>query len=251
MTKIQSSREKDINNLLHDLLGNPAKYIDDDLLYNSKTRRGIEKKETLSRIKSMDEEKQEKLYKILSFYKFKSIASSAIEKNKEQCNFSGYAADNELLLGLVSIIDWLACGEENCRGGFLNRFNEFLRENLVENNDWKSFKKMISSLSVQNKRGEIIKLTDYPLGRNNGRSCSGPVILCKFACYVYEVRSYVVHYACLGGMYQYGISFSINNDTGKVNKSFTILKPEMVRNVLWKAIFAYFGLSDICVNKYK
>lgn len=246
MSKNQFNIEKNINDLLHKLLGNLG-VSDDDILYNSKSRKGINKKESMVKIELMNKDMKDKFCKILLFYQCMRRASEGMKEISKENRFAEHAVDNELLLGLVSIIDWLAYSSQYAKcTGFLEKFNAFLERNLKkDNDDYRKIKKMLENLSIKNKEDKTIKLSDY-----HPRKERSSDLLYKFGCYVYEIRSYFVHYATLGGMYRYNIDFSISN-TMEVDKIVRMLKPEMVRNILWKAVFLYFGLGDICVIRYK
>ncbi len=212
MNDIAERQIIELNNLLHKLLGLEG----EDIL----ARRAPEL--TLDYFRNSSKENIKKIYQILHFYYPSWIAYNTILKSDDKYN--EYSSNNELLLALTSIIDWLA-NPLNEKTNYKKRFISYLEQNLSK-----------EELNALLKDSHIIK-TD---GKTEKLSS-----LKAFAQYIYEVRSVIVHRAELGGMYPYNFDFHIDRNAGKIiNKKVTI-NPKDFRRFLWKAIFHSLSLEII------
>lgn len=111
--------------------------------------------------------------------------------------------------------------------GCSQKFISFIRKNLSEN--------------------ELKELTkNYIISRKKGKNKTKELkTLKRFAEYVYEIRSLIVHNAELGGIYPYPIKFNFNSEKRQVDNVLTMIHPAIFRRLLWKAIFNSLGLNII------
>lgn|GEM_PF-5488314 len=125
----------ELNGLLHKLLGIEGiefcgkEIIGEDFLAE---KRGsdyftLNKQKTLETLKKGSSDILLKLYRILHFYYPRWIAYSAIHQSDDK--YKDYSANNQLLFGLTSIIDWL---NESKRGHYTEGFSNFLKKNLSQ-----------------------------------------------------------------------------------------------------------------------
>jgi len=247
MNTFPENEIKEVNDMLHKLLGNgwiklniygkevmlPGENIL-GRLENSSTIKMFEKKETLDLLNKCSDEKYLNIYRFLSFYYPRWIAYRVIKESDDY--YSEFSANNELLIALTSIIDRMAnkiYKESRCdklinilRGksqvGPTKKFVNFINGNLDKTDTEKMFKG--SKIYKKSKRINITNLK-------------------KFARYVYNIRSKVVHEAELGGIYPYNVSFKF--DGSKIDKMTFMLTPKVFRKLLWKAIFNYLDLRII------
>jgi len=201
---------KNTNNLLWKVLGPEGENI-------------LSKRETeiLGLLKSTTNGIYLKIFQIISFYYPRQIASNAIKESDDHYNES--SSNNELLLAITSIIDWLA-NARNEKRGWTKRFINFLERNLEK----KEINVLVENFYIKDDDGDR-KLKD----------------LKDFARYVYRTRSLVVHNAELHGIYPFNISFDLNLKTNKVSNIIYMIKPEDFRRLLWKAILNSLGLEII------
>lgn len=170
-------------------------------------------------IKSLKNDDYLKLYKVINFYYPRWIAYNVI-KYSDDTNRE-FSSNNQLLLALTSIIDYLA-NENKEKHGWTKRFVSFLERNLK--------KSEINNLINQAKIYRGSKLDELK-DLNN------------FAKYIYEVRSLVVHDAELGGIYPYNLNLNFLNN-GLVDAQ-SMIRPDVFRRLLWKAILKDFKLNII------
>ncbi len=179
----------------------------------------INRDKSLEMIKLLTNNDYLNLYKIINFYYSRWIAYSLIKEGND--TNSEFSSNNQLLLALTSIIDYLA-NKNKEKHGWTKRFVSFLERNLE--------KSEINSVINQAKiyRGsKPDKLKD----------------LNDFANYIYEVRSLVVHNAELGGIYPHNLNLEFLNN-GLVEAQLMI-QPDIFRRLLWKAILKDFKLYII------
>lgn len=231
---------KTVNQLLHRLIGQDfiedtqgetflLRRVDDTVLEH------ISPQESLRQIKNLDDERFKELYRIVNFYHARWLAYIAIKDSDVE--YAVFASDNELLLALTSIIDRLA-NKEKHRNGWTRRFVEFISTNLSPSD----IRDLIDGPKViQN--GEEKGIGDLDFGRSSANLSD----LEKFSKYVYEVRSIVVHNAELTGMHPWAFNFHFNvdSDGGWTTNSVQMIRPELFRKYLWKAILKSLGLDLI------
>lgn len=209
------------NKLLHKLLGLGfgegilTKKQEDQIFH-------LTEDETLSLLRQCSDEIYLKVYKILCFYYPKRIAYEAIQKSDD--HYKEFSSNNELLIALTSIIDWLANLKKD-KMGWTERFVGFLKRNL----NTEETTTLIRKYYIKEKNGKRIHLNSLE----------------ELAKHVYEIRSLVIHTAELGGIYPLATDFDIDTHTQKVGIMYAMLKPEDFRKLLWKAIFNSLGLKII------
>lgn len=214
---------KEVNNLLHKLIGQD--FIEENqgegFLYrkiDEKRLQSFSPEETLAEINKLDDEKFKELYRIVNFYHARWMAYLAIKESNVE--YAEFASANELLLALTSIIDRLA----KRRRSTSNRKRAFVK--FISNNlDEEEIEELIRGAKVMKKGRE------HELASLN-----------EFARYIYEVRSIVVHEAELTGMYPYGFKFDFENFGAGASM---MIRPEIFRKYLWKAILSSLGLNLI------
>jgi len=214
-----------VNDILQDLLGITGENILTTQKGNSIYILGPS--ETLDVLKNCSCEAKEtfdKVRKILYFYYPRWIAYNAIQKSND--HYKDFSSNNELLIALTSIIDWLA-NPNNVRGDYTKRLKCFLTKNLDE----KEINELINNFYVVKQQGnkETLKSLEE-LGE-----------------YIYEVRSWIIHKAELHGFYPFYADFDIDSETGEVKPPYYMITPKDFREILWKAIFNSLGLKIIAL----
>lgn len=215
--------EKDLielNELIHKILG--CGYISvlgrnftGEDLFDLK----INRNKSLEMIKLLTNNDYLNLYKVINFYYPRWIAYNVV-KGSNDTNRE-FSSNNQLLLALTSIIDYLA-NENKEKHGWTKRFVSFLERNLKKSET----NNLINQAKVY-RGSKLDKLKD----------------LNDFAKYIYEVRSLVVHDAELGGIYPYNLNLNFLNN-GLVDAQLMI-RPDVFRRLLWKAILKDFKLNII------
>ncbi len=207
----------------------PDKEIEElnDLLWKTLGPEGedilkVKEKDSLELLKNLNKEIYLKLYKILNFYYPRLVASILIAELKGY-RYNEFAANNELIIGLTSIIDWLA-NPNHEKHGWTRRFIEFL-ENHLNNKEIKSLIRRF----VKDKKGKLKKLESIK----------------ELAEYIYNIRSLVVHNAELGGMWPYNISFNLSSANMKISNVCYVIEPRVFRKLLWKAITKSVGIDVV------
>lgn len=229
MNSFPENEIKEVNRLLHKLLGTGItnikgkSFIGEQILTERKNNKIylIKETQTLKLLKKCSDELYLKIYKILNFYYPRWIAYNIIKESDDY--YKEFSSSNELLLGLTSIIDWLANTKRE-KKGWTKRFIEFLEKNL----SGKEIGKLIKNFYVKDENRDK-KLKD----------------LTEFAEYIYKIRSLVVHNAELGGMYPYNVSFDLDSRTNEVSNVIFMIKTEDFRKFLWRAIFNSLDLKII------
>jgi len=223
--------QKEANELLHNILGygnikinffldnNPYTFIGDQILIGNKRK-------TLNLLKRVKEEKLNKLLNVLNFYRPRWIAYSSINLD-EKYYYNEYAADNELLLGITSIIEHLSenkskkccskCGKYI--KGPVKQFQLFLKKNLSETEIRKTIQ--MTFIYKNGKRTKLKSLKD-------------------FSNYIYNLRSAIIHKMELKGIYPFNIDF----DDWDNNNVYPMIQPKQFRKFLWKAILNHFNLKS-------
>ncbi|OGC85657.1 MAG: hypothetical protein A2V73_07430 [candidate division Zixibacteria bacterium RBG_19FT_COMBO_42_43] len=213
---------KKLNDLLQDLLG----FAEEAILTRQKDNSVyvLTWPETLDILKNCSTETLDKLYKILHFYYPRWTAYNAIQKSDYR--YRDFASNNELLLALTSIVDWLANRNNDTRR-WTNRFIRFINDNLDE----EEIKRLVTNFYVAKESGKKEKLNSKE----------------DLADYIYEVRSRIVHHAELGGLYPFQADFYIDFEKGRVGAVCYMITPKDFRLFLWKAIFNSLGLKIIAL----
>lgn len=178
--------------------------------------------ETFELLKNCSDDIFAKVYQILHFYYPRWIAYNAIQKSDDR--YKDFSSNNELLLALTSIIDWIANIKKE-KQDFKKRFISFLEKNLSK----KDLNKLINNFYIAKEKGKKRKLKS----------------LKEFAEHIYKVRSLIVHNAELGGLYPFQTDFNLNFKKGKVDKVYYMITPKDFRLFLWKAIFNSLDLKVI------
>lgn len=215
-----------VNTLLHQLLGNLTIDIRGKSFFGESFLIGRD--ETLNLLKQLSEETLVKVFRVLSFYYPRWIAYKAIRESDD--HYKEYSSNNELLIALTSIIDWLA-NEKNETTDWKKRFIGFLEENLSK----KELNKLIKNFYIIKEKSNREKLKD----------------LKEFADHIYKIRSLVVHNAELGGLYPYRVDFDFENTVEiqpglhRIVNVYYMIQPEDFRRLLWKAIFKLLGLGKM------
>lgn len=220
MNTLPTIEINEINDLLHKLLGlNLIKVLGQEFIGESILTTNIES--SLKSLEKMSNDNFIKLYRILHFYYPRWIAYNVIKDSDDK--YSDYSSNNELLLALTSIIDWLA----NSKGESMmwkKRFVNFLEINLLQ----EDIKEIIKDSYVY-KNGVLASINNID----------------ELAEYVYKVRSVVVHNADLTGIYPYNVSLEFNSEVTQVEKMSLMIRPEEFRRLLWKAILNSLNLNLI------
>lgn len=222
-----SNNAEEVNEKLHQMIGQEllGEELGEGFLVklspDGKYYYPISKEESLIEINKLDDDNFKNLYQVIQFYYPRRIAYLAIQKNDAKYSYAEFASDNELLLALTSIIDWLYASKK-IKGGYSKKFATFLTNNLSEDD----IRPMIENCKVVRQ------------GNEHELTC-----LDKFAEYVYEVRSWIVHNAELTGMYPY--SLKIDFEIGTPTTAIGIIAPREFRRLLWKAVLNHFGLKFI------
>ncbi|MBD3359249.1 MAG: hypothetical protein GF365_00875 [Candidatus Buchananbacteria bacterium] len=222
MPSFPQNEVNEINELLHKLLGfGIINLFSNDFIGEQFLNKSTE--DSLIDLNNLSDENFIKLYKILNFYYPRWIAYNCILLSNDK--YSEYSSNNELLLALTSIIDFLA-NPNSLRMGWTNRFIAFIKNNLSET--------------------EIDQLLNGPMIYKAGQRVQIQNID-EFAKYIYEVRSVVIHYAELTGMHPYNISFDFDDTSNIIKKEniFTMIQPDEFRKLLWKAILKNLNLNLI------
>jgi len=237
---------QEINKLLHQLLGVgiiKVNFLDNEFreFPGDEILDFASPQDTIDLFKSCNEKNLKLLYRIFYFYYPRWLSYKCIQLD-DSYDYKYYAADNELLLALTSIVDYLAndnfenkyclkCGRPE--NGFLNKFVNFIKKNLSE-----------VDIRIIINSGYILK--------NGKRQLLNSVE--DFSKYIYDVRSRIVHKIELQGMYLFNIDWDDDidwkrleqhNDFKEEKKIYQMIQPEDFRKYIWKAIFNHFGLQII------
>lgn len=220
----------EVNNLLHQLLGSdiievkiegraePEYFEGEKIIF--KTR-----EETLDLMKQISKEAYLDIYRFLHFYHPRWIAYNFIRYSGEY--YAEFSANNELLLALTSIIDFID-GSKRYKKGYTKKFIKFLKRNLSEED--------VASLA---------DLKIYSIDKSDNGYLISINNVGEFGEYLYKLRSLIVHEAELGGIYHYRASFKFDFEKGKIDSVAYMITPEVFRKLLWKAIFKSRGLDII------
>jgi len=222
---MNTSPEREIvnlNKLLHKILGYDRVEIYGKSIWGERILSAGEE-ETLQLLKGCSDQTLPKVYQILSFYYPRWIAYNAIQQSDDR--YKDLSSNNELLIALTSIIDWLA-NTENKETRWKDRFVCFIEQNLLKS----EINHVLDNFNITNKEG--IK---GMLGKGN---------LKGLARHIYKIRSRVVHYAELGSLYPYQALFDIDPEN-EVPILYPMASAQDFRKLLWKAIFHSLDLEII------
>lgn len=197
----------------------------------------VKEKESLELLHNLDKKVYLKLYKILNFYYPRLVASRVIDGLNDY-RYNEFASDNEVIIGLTSIIDWLNTERinekrvlkrildhfnPNKEKGYTQKFAEFLDKYL----DKTEVESLLENNFIKDKKGKTKKLKSIK----------------DLAKYIYKIRSLVVHNAELGGMWPYNVSFDISPSNMQISNVCYIIEPRIFRRLLWKAIAKSIGID--------
>lgn len=221
---------KEVNQLLNQLLGSGITRIGGSEILGEQilTKKEGDKiyllnqDETLLLLQAISDTNYLYVYRCLNYFFPRWIAYNTILESDDK--YKEFASNNELLIALTSIIDMIA-NKNNERHDYTKRFKNFLKMHLSENDVRTLFEKL------------------YYKDKEGKRSRFGSIE--AMADYLYEVRSYIVHRAELGGVYPYNIDINMDRETSTVSDVIYMVQPKEFRRLLWKAIFNNFDLLII------
>jgi len=206
-----------VNELLHKLFSFDSDNIN-GILINGEgilNMSFLDKTSSLEMLRCLNPDKINEIYKMLLFYHPNWIIYNIILNLDTDYPYLDDTADNHLLLGLTSIIDYLS-NEKNENGGYTKRFRKFLEKNL-SSSELKEFIQLFKFNSTDDIKefNEIEHITNY----------------------IYNKRSEIVHRIGLKA-----IPFNIYYKNGVITH---IVSSKNFRHLLWKSIFKYFELEII------
>jgi hypothetical protein len=208
----------------------------------------VQKPVILTTITALDPNVATRLDRILLFYEPGFIAAAAIERS--DCFHAEIAADNERLVALTSIVDFLANQEGLSRTAqrvtaWYSRCAKWLAERICGPLSFggagKGFAAFLRKYLTDN---DFALVRDKHVLRRKGN----PKRLERFGditTFLYTVRSLVVHGAELGGIWPSDQQLTMDPTTGRLQRGVTTVPPRDFRLLLWRAILRSFGLDIV------